>query len=115
MMRRLERVQELIHHQIGDLAARYVREAGTIVTFTRVEVAPNLRGARIFFVAYPSEKIPGVLVRLQKSAPFLQHELNKRLNMRPVPRIVFAIDRQEEEAAKVEDILRELEIDKKSK
>lgn len=108
-MRRIERVQELIHHQVGDLAARYVHEAGTVTTFTRVEVAPNLKSARIFFVVYPSGKTQGVQERLQKAAPFLQNELNKRLKMRPVPRILFVPDKQEEEAAKVEDILRELE------
>lgn len=109
-MRRIERVQELIYREIAKLALGSMKQEGVVLSFTRVEVAPNLRSARVFFVTYPSHMLEEMLTRLKKAAPFLQKELNTRLRMRPVPRIIFAIDETEMQAAKVEDILRKLEI-----
>jgi ribosome-binding factor A len=43
----------------------------------------------------------------EKSAGHLQHLLNKKMNIRPMPRIAFAPDRGLENAAKVEKLLEE--------
>ena len=108
---RAERINHLIREHISRLIARELEIPGALVTVTEVQTTKKLDHAVIFISVIPSEKAPEALRMLSREAPRLQHILLKKLNIKPLPRIVFSIDKGLENAAKIEKILIEEDIE----
>lgn len=110
MKKRLEQVNELIKQEVGEIILREVPiPLEFLVTISHVVTTPNLKEARIFLTVFPSDKTAGVLKILKKNIGRIQFLLNKKLMMRPLPRISFKIDEIEKRAERIEAILDELE------
>jgi ribosome-binding factor A len=79
-----------------------------MATITSVETSPELDHARIYITSLgePEEK-EEVLAGLRSAAPFIRGQLGKRLHMRRIPELHFEIDRQLENAMRIESLLRE--------
>ena len=106
---RLPRVNQLIKKELGEIMLREIDfPEGTLVTLTRVETAANLIEAKVYVSIMPEEKAPDVLATLKKLIYFVQQKLNKRLRMRPVPRIIFVEEKAVREAGKIEELLEEI-------
>jgi len=86
---------------------------GILVTVTGAETSPDLKDANIWISAFPKEESGRVLEILNKNIYFLQQKLNKRLKMRPLPRIKFLEERKTAEAGEIEKILEELKKEEK--
>lgn len=99
---RAERVSELVKEQVSLLMIREVDFHGALVTVTEVDVDKKLEHAKIKVSVIPATQEEAVLKGLEKSAGHLQHLLMKKINIKPMPRIAFAIDHGYENAAKVE-------------
>lgn len=109
MSKRIQRVNQLIKKELSWVIARGLDlPSGTLVTITRVETLPNLQEARVYVSAVPDKEIKSALGFLKKNVFYLQQALNKRLNMRPVPKIVFVEEKSTKEAARVEKLLEEI-------
>jgi ribosome-binding factor A len=104
---RADRVSKLIREELGKLIIRELEFTGALVTITTVEVDKKMDRATINVSVIPASSEEGVLSALEKNAGHLQHLLNKKMNIRPMPRIVFAPDHGNENAAKVEKLLEE--------
>jgi ribosome-binding factor A len=102
---RSERVQELIRRELGEIIEREVDFADTLVTITDVRVDKKLAHAAVHVSVIPSSEAAGALAALGRQAGKLQRLLTKKMNIKPMPRISFAIDRGPENAASVEKIL----------
>ena|SRR3989338_429209 len=107
MKHRPERVSKLIMDELNKLILRHVEIPGALITVTDVEVLKDLSQAKIRFSALPSEKSETALKILGRASKELQYLLLKKLNIKPMPQIVFEIDYGLEKAAKVEKILLE--------
>ncbi len=99
------RVSNLIRDELSNLLLREVETPGAILTITEVDVDPKLEGARVKVSVLPSEKAPAAFAELKNRQGELQHLLNHKLNIKPMPRINFEIDRGPEKAADIEKIL----------
>lgn len=100
---RPDRVSDLIIEELNKLIVHEIEfEPGVLVTITDVEVVKDLQIARVKISVIPSEKSPRILEILQKFAGRLQHWLWKKINIRPMPRLEFEIDRGLERAADIE-------------
>ena len=119
---RPERVSSLIKQELSAIIIKNVEfPAGSLVTITGVEVDKKLEHAKIGISvlsrsagsrgAGPSEGADKVLSILGKCAGHLQYLLMKRVNIKPLPRIVFEIDHGIEKLAKIEKILLDDKID----
>lgn len=102
---RSERVSKLIREQLGEMLLREFEFAGGLVTITEVDVDGKLERAIVKVSVIPSGKASEALRGLAGIAGHLQHLLLKKINIKPMPRIVFEIDRGIENAASVEKIL----------
>lgn len=103
---RLDKVNELLKQLIGELVLREVDFGKDVfVTVTRVETSRDLRYSKVLITVFPAEKEEAVLAVLERRIFDIQEQLNKKLNMRPVPKIRFEIDRVEKEAARIEELL----------
>lgn len=101
---RSERVGKLIREELSLMVLREV-ELPALATITEVEVDKNLESARVEVSVIPASAEKAVLDALTARVGHFQHLLLKKINIKPMPRISFAIDHGPENAAKVEKLL----------
>ncbi|GAB5403522.1 MAG: 30S ribosome-binding factor RbfA [Aureliella sp.] len=79
------------------------------VTVTGVEVAPDMKTAKIMVSIMADEKQQSLCLRgLQNSAGFLQSKIAKRIDTRYTPRLTFEIDDGVKKSLEVNKILQDL-------
>lgn len=89
-MSRLDRVNELIRQELSQILLKEVDlESGVFVTIVDVKTSVDLQQANVLISIFPSEKTQKIFEEIQKDIFRLQQILNKKLRMRPVPRIRF--------------------------
>ena len=109
MTNRIQRVNQLIKKELSQIILREIEfPSGILVTVTRAETTPNLIEAKIFISVIPEEKTLDVFKILKRSIYGLQQKINRRLKMRPVPRINFIEEKKTKEADRIEEILDKL-------
>jgi len=108
--KRAQRFNELIKKELGKIVFEFLDvKPGILVTITRVLTHSNLFTATIFVSAYPSSEAKKILDKLNRSIYKIQQLLNKKMEVRPVPKIRFVYDKNPEEAAAIEKLLNEIE------
>lgn len=106
MTNRILRVNEVIKEELGKIIQHDIEmPKGTLITITRVKTLPNLSQSFIY-ISTIGGKDP--LDILKKNIYHIQQHLNKRLNMRPVPKIIFKQEEEIEKAVKVEELLEKI-------
>lgn len=108
MTKRLQRINELLHREISQLLLCEFDFHQTLVTITKVETSADLRQAKIMISIMPIEKSQPVLQILERNIFQLQQLLNKKLKMRPVPKIQFVIDKSAANAQRIEELLQKI-------
>lgn len=109
MSERLVKVNELIKQLVGELILREVDFGKEIlVTISKVETSPDLRYSKILITVFPEGKEKDALAALSRDIFGLQRALNKKLNMRPIPKIRFDVDKIEQRAARIESLLAQI-------
>lgn len=109
---RVHRVNDLIQEELGKIFLRELEfPKNTLVTVTRIDTASNIITSKVFVSVIPDKQQERVLEVLNRRIYFIQQMLNKCLNMRPVPRIIFYKEDKTSGAARVEEVLEELKKD----
>jgi len=110
MSHRLEKINELLKHEIGRILLTE-EEFGpdVLVTILKVDTAQDLRDTNITFSVLPTEKGPVILKKLNADAFNLRELLKKRLKMHPVPKIRFVLNENEAESQKVESLIKKIQ------
>jgi len=114
MPRRIQRVNQLIKEEISQILLREIDFGKSFVTITDVDASANLIQAKIKISVMPQKNTLAVIKRLQRNVYDIQQQLNKKLKMRPVPKIKFVVDKISIQAQKVEDLLQKIKIEEKS-
>jgi ribosome-binding factor A len=106
---RIERVEALIQEELGKIILREIEfPLGTLATITRVQCSMDLANANVFVSVLPQERVKRVIEILSKMVYVLQKFLDKRLKMRPIPKIRFVEEKQTAHAAKIEGLIKEI-------
>lgn len=106
MFHRLPQVSELIRQELGSLILTEIEfPKNCLVTIMKVEASKDLRYAKVWLSVMPVAYTKKVLTKLTANAGRLQYRLNKKLSMKPLPRLNFAIDETEAKAAQIEELL----------
>ena len=108
MSQRIQRVNQLLKKEVGEILLREVEFQDALVTITRVDASANLQQAKLFISVMPEEKTSEVLKLLQREIYNIQQKLNKRLSMRPIPRIIFVREKAVKEASHIEELLEQV-------
>jgi len=97
---RHRRIEGELQRALAALVGREVKDPRVgNVTITRVQVAPDLKTARVFFVPFASsEDVSVVQAGLTRAAGFLRGAAGRRLGLRYAPRLDFVFDERIEEA-----------------
>ncbi len=109
---RRERVTELIHHELGDIIQREVRDPRLgWVTVTRVEMSSDLCYAKVFIsILGGDERAQQHSLRiLERAGAFIRTELGRRIRLRQTPELQFKLDHSLEHSQRVMDLLRGIE------
>ncbi|HEX8653549.1 MAG TPA: 30S ribosome-binding factor RbfA [Pyrinomonadaceae bacterium] len=116
-MRRPERVADMLREEIAQIVGYELEDPRvTMVTVTDVRVSDNLRDARVYVtVAGDEAEIKEALVALRHAAPYVRKQVGFSLNLRHTPEIHFVRDTIEEQGARVDQLLAEIEHDWESK
>lgn len=108
-MERVLRVNQLIKRELSKIMLQEVDfSEGILVTLTRVETFPNLQESKIYVSVYPEKEAPKVLDALNRLVYPLQQKLNRRLKMRPSPKIRFVVEKATAEAGRIEELLEKI-------
>ncbi|MBI4085344.1 MAG: ribosome-binding factor A [Candidatus Liptonbacteria bacterium] len=102
-----QRAGKLIREELSKIIGKEMEFGDALPTITDVDVDKKLETAKVMISVIPSEKAKEVFDSLSRSKNNLQRILFKKLNMKPMPKIQFEIDRGPEHAAGVEKILLE--------
>lgn len=109
MSRRIEQINKLIREKISKLILREIEfPKGVLVTVTRVKTSADLKYAQIFVSVLPFKYGQKILKLLKKNTSHLQSLLGEKLTIKFTPKINFSLDTTEEEAEKIEEILKEI-------
>ncbi len=104
---RIQKVNELLKHEIGELILKeFDFSRDTMVTITEANTSPDLRQTKIKVSVIPFLKAEKVLKVLNSQILNLQKPLNKKLKMKIIPKIKFELDESEEKTNKIEQLLK---------
>jgi ribosome-binding factor A len=109
MSERIHKINELIRAHINEIILKDLSlKGGVFVTIAKVDTTPDLRYTRIFISVFPEKERDYVMKTLAKEIYEIQGKLNRKLHMRPLPKIVFSLDTTESKADEIERLLKEL-------
>src|SRR3989344_314269 len=109
---RAKKFNELLKKELGKIVFEFLDvKPGALVTITRVLTATNLFSATVFISIYPLYEAGAIMDKLNRAIYRVQQLLNKKLKVRPVPKIIFKRDKNPEEAGEIEKILEEIKND----
>jgi ribosome-binding factor A len=110
---RITRVERLVKKEVADvLASQVVEPAARDVTVLWAKVSKDLRYADVYVSVYgDEERVSRGLKALARCRPFVQKQIGGRVRLRRTPHIRFRLDEEYRAAARVFEILKELEAD----
>lgn len=105
---RIPRTNELLKEEIGKILLKEVVFEDALLTITRVDTSSNLSNADIFVSVIPESMLDKVFRFLNNEVYYIQKILNKRLRMRPIPKIKFVKENMTGDAENIEKILKDI-------
>jgi len=109
MNQRLQKINALVQKEISEILPRELSlKSGVFLTVSKVDTTPDLRYTRIFISVFPFKESAYAMKTISKESFRLQGALNRKLHMKPLPRLQFKMDDTEEHADKIEKILLEI-------
>ena len=115
---RLDRVNSLLKEVIFEVIQKDVRNPhiNTFVTVTKVETSADLHHAKVYvsLIATDPEK-ERVLHALQTAAGFIAVHASHKVQLRYFPQLIFKLDTSADEHMKIEKILNQIEVERRSR
>ena len=112
-MRRPARVAEMLKEEISEIVGYELEDPRVqSATVTDVRVSDDLRDARVFVMVEGTEdEIQTALTALRHAAPYVRKQLGFSLSLRHAPELHFVRDTVEEQGARVDTLLSNIERD----
>jgi ribosome-binding factor A len=108
--KRLDRVNHLIREEVSLLLQRELKDPRLgFVTVTEVETSRDLRLAKVFVsVLGDEQQWASSLAALGSARGFIRNWLRQHLDLRVTPELEFRADRSMEHAARIQELLKQL-------
>ncbi len=108
------RVGEVIRHALAEILQRgEVHDPvfeGTIVTIPEVRMAADLKCATVFVAPLGGKDTGAVVEAFERNKKYLRGEVARRVNLRTAPDLRFRVDSSFDEGARVDAVLRSVEV-----
>lgn len=112
MSNRTVRINELIQRELNGILRRQYQTEAVAITVTEVRISTDLRDGKVFVAIIGNDDV--VLRRmawLRRQAREIREELARRITLKFLPKLVYAIDETTPRSAKVlqmlDDMVRE--------
>jgi ribosome-binding factor A len=106
---RVHRVADRIQAELSEIIQRRLKDPRRgFLTVTGVEMADDLRSARVFVSALTEDDLAEGLTTLEHARGFIRTELGRRIRLRHTPELYFRPDRSAENAIRISELLEEL-------
>ncbi len=114
--KRVQRVEKELRDIISSyMITRIGSEIEGLASITRVIVTRDLRSARVLVYNQSGEKVAKQNAEvLQSHAHQINQQVNDQIRMKYTPKITFLVDTKFDEAMKVEEKLRLLELERRA-
>ncbi len=90
---RLRQAADLIQREVALILQREVSDPRLAeVTITGVDVAPDMRSAKVFYTLFNKENLKEVQQSLTKAVGFMRHQLAGMTSLRHTPQLRFVYD-----------------------
>lgn len=108
MSERIRKVNKLLKQEVGGIILEDIDfDFNAVVTVMKVDTSLDLRYADVYVSVMPKEQELAVLDVLNKNIYDLQQKINKRLFMKPVPKIRFRLDLSGDYVDRINEIIEE--------
>ena len=107
---RSDRVGDLLVELISELISREIRDPRVRrVTITAVKVTRDLKHARVYFnLLGGGANRDSALAGLRSAGGFIRSRVGKEINLRFVPAIEFFYDETEDQAQRIDELLKKV-------
>lgn len=104
---RPRRVGALLKRELAEVITRNVNDPNVgSVTITSVDVAPDLKKARVYFTCWQNEENhEQTLEGLNRASGFLRHCLRERVDLRGIPLLTFVYDESIERGSRISKLI----------
>ena len=102
------RINSEVRKELGELIRNEIKDprVSALTSVTEVEVAPDLKTAKVYIsVLGDEEKQKSTLEGLKSAMPFLRSKLAKIINLRNTPELRFLLDTSIEYGAKMSELI----------
>ncbi len=107
---RPHRVAELLRERLALILLHKCADPRlTELTLTKVEMSPDLKQARVYYVTHPQADATAVHQALDKALGFVKREVARENLFRLMPEIIFLPDKGLDEAEKLERLFHEIQ------
>jgi ribosome-binding factor A len=111
MKHRLDRVNEVMRRELGELIQRELTFTAKLVTVQHVDVTPNLKQAHVYVgIIGTDEEQRAAMATLHDNRIVLQNELSKRVVLKYTPQLHFRLDNSIERGTRILGILEDLQL-----
>ncbi len=105
-VKRARQVADVIRHELAYSLKKEVQDPRLrALSLTLVDVSPDLRHAKVYFVSSQEGDIALIKQALAKAKGFLRCVLAQKINMRYIPQIEFIYDAALERGARVTELI----------
>ena len=113
---RLNRINEELKKELNQVLNYELKNSNVtgMLSVTRVKITPDFKYAKVYVSIYNSKNIKKTMDGLKESAGFIRSRLAKTVNLRITPELVLEIDDSLEYGARIDSILKELNIQKET-
>lgn len=109
MSHRIGKINELVKKNLNDILLKDLSiKEGVFITISKVDTSADLRYTRVLVSIFPEKETSYALETLRKEMYQIQGALNKKLSMRPLPRVQFELDTTEVKADEIEKLFQEI-------
>ena len=107
---RLSRINEELKKEISNVISFELKNPNVtgLISVTKAKITPDLKYAKIYVSILNSKNIKKTMEGLKESAGFIRSQVEKTINLRITPELIFEIDDSLEYGEKIEKILKEL-------
>lgn len=117
-IKRTDRLNSLLKEVISEVIRKDVKNpyVNELVTITRVDITKDLHHAKVFFsVIGNDEQKKETLGALNSAAGFIATRSSKKVVMHFFPNLVFKLDDSVEKHMRIQDALKKIDEEKKSR
>lgn len=111
---RLGRIDEEYRKELSQIIGYELKNPNVtgLISVTKVKVTNDLKFAKVYVSILNSKNLKKTIEGLQESSGFIRSRLAKTVNLRITPELVFEIDDSMEYGAKIDSILKQLNVNK---